>query len=102
SVGVAVGVRVLVTVAVAVAVGVRVAVPVGVGVLSALGSVYSSALVWAAGEKRLKLGAPPATSTWPVLSSVAVCRSRGVFIPAVPLHSPVAGLYSSALASRLL
>ena len=43
---------------------------------------------------------PPATSTWPEGNSVAVCQVRAVARLAVglPLHSPVAGSYTSVLA----
>ena len=40
--------------------------------------------------------APPATSTLPERSNVAVCKARALRLP-VPLQVPVAGSYSSAL-----
>src|SRR5215471_2712167 len=42
---------------------------------------------------------PPATSTWPFCSSVAVELRRGVFIWPVTAQVPVAGLYSSGVGS---
>src|SRR6516165_10077488 len=42
---------------------------------------------------------PPATSTWPSGSSVAVALIRGVFSWPVTAQVPVAGLYSSGLGS---
>src|SRR5580700_2143653 len=44
---------------------------------------------------------PPATSTSPLFSSVALCCSRAACIEPVCVHVPVAGLYSSALATSL-
>src|SRR5262249_30649174 len=40
---------------------------------------------------------PPATTTLPFWSSVAVCRERPVLRLAVALHVPVFGSYSSAV-----
>src|SRR5262245_2531698 len=40
---------------------------------------------------------PPTTSTWPFWSRVAVAPARAVFRPAVLLHVPVFGSYSSTL-----
>ena len=55
---------------------------------------YSSALV-------LLLN-PPATSTLPLGSNVAVCKSRAALRPPVAVQLPVAGSYSSALVKRPL
>src|SRR5438094_8232088 len=43
---------------------------------------------------------PPATSTLPLDSSVAVCRKRAVPRLPVAVHVPVAGSYSSALLKK--
>ena len=40
---------------------------------------------------------PPATSTCPFGSNVAVCKEREVVILPVAVHIPIAGSYSSAL-----
>src|SRR5439155_17402898 len=56
---------------------------------------YSSALL-----KELPLN-PPATSTLPEGSSVAVCKYRAVLRLPVLLQLPVAGSYSSALLKQL-
>ena len=57
---------------------------------------YSSAL---ASWPPLDPPSPPATSTLPLGSKVAVATLRAVVIDPVALHVPVAGSYSSALAS---
>src|SRR5947208_1077231 len=59
---------------------------------------YSSAL---ARKPSMKL-TPPATSTCPFGSNVAVWLKRGVVMLRVAVHTPVAGSYSSALAKSLL
>src|SRR5919202_3273900 len=63
-----------------------------------LGS-YSSAL------ERVQVGSqgpkPPATKTFPLGSSVAVCSTRAVLMLAVAVHMPVLGSYSSALERSL-
>src|SRR6185369_15076391 len=41
---------------------------------------------------------PPAISTWPLFSRVALRPTRGVVMLPVGVNVPVAGLYSSALA----
>ena len=48
------------------------------------------------------LSRPPATSTSPFCSKVAVCSLRAVVIDPVGVQVPVAGLYSSAVARRPL
>ena len=53
---------------------------------------YSSELF-----KETPLTSPPATSTLPEGSSVAVCSVRAVERLPVAVHVPVAGSYSSAL-----
>jgi hypothetical protein len=53
---------------------------------------YSSALL-----KTTKLLIPPATSTLPAGSNVAVCKTRPATRLPVTVHLPVAGSYSSAL-----
>src|SRR5438874_1626239 len=58
---------------------------------------YSSALA-----KTSLLLSPPATSTCPFGSNVAVCMRRSVVMLRVAVHTPVAGSYSSALAKSLL
>src|SRR6516164_2855605 len=58
--------------------------------------LYSSALENAV-QPKLMQPSPPATSTWPLFSSVAVKSSRAVVMLPVGLNVPVAGLYSSAL-----
>ncbi len=55
---------------------------------------YSSALVRKKGKMLLF---PPATSTLPLGSNVAVCKSRSMLRLLVALHVPVAGSYTSAL-----
>src|SRR5438046_1040867 len=57
---------------------------------------YNSAL---AKRPSVKLS-PPATSTCPSGSNVAVCRKRGVAMLPVAVHIPVAGSYSSPLVPR--
>src|SRR2546429_6541145 len=58
---------------------------------------YSSALL----KEPLEL-CPPATSTLPEGSSVAVCRKRARPRLPVAVHVPAAGSYSSALLKKLL
>ena len=55
---------------------------------------YSSALAKGCSQSSM----PPATSTCPFGSNVAVCESRAVAMLPVAVHVPVAGSYSSALA----
>ena len=62
-----------------------------------LAGSYSSALAKALPS----LSDPPATSTIPLDSKVAVCRERAVLRPPVPVQAPLAGSYSSALAEAL-
>src|SRR5436190_5298671 len=57
---------------------------------------YSSALLQTA------IPAPPATSTLPLGSNVAVCPSRAVERLLVKLHVPLDGSYSSALLKEQL
>ena len=45
---------------------------------------------------------PPATSTWPLGSSVAVWKARGVLMRPVVVHVPLVRSYSSALSKMLL
>ena len=45
---------------------------------------------------------PPAISTLPSFSNVAVCKQRAVFMLPVSVKVPVVGSYNSALASTLL
>src|SRR5437870_12251327 len=80
------GVGVGVAVGVAVGVGVGAGVGVGDGWLS-----YSSALAIA-----LLLSSPPATSTMPLGSNVAVCRSRATLRLPVAVQIPVGGSDRSA------
>ena len=63
------------------------------GVKVPVAGLYSSALA-----KVLPWVVPPAISTLPLLSSVAVWHSRAVFRLPVGVKVPVAGSYSSALA----
>ena len=56
---------------------------------------YSS--LAARGPPGQQLGDPPAISTWPEGSSVAVWSERAVPRSPVEVHRPVAGSYSSAL-----
>ena len=65
------------------------------GARSPVAGSYSSAL---ARSKAPEYPSPPATSTFPLGSSVAVWTARAVFSDAVALQFPVAGSYSSALA----
>ena len=60
-----------------------------------LAGSYSSALV------RKTPFYPPATSTLPLGSNVAVCCRRAVLRLPVALHVPLAGSYSSALGEGL-
>src|SRR5438067_5697980 len=65
-----------------------------VGVKVPVVGLYNSALARSPVES-----APPATSTVPLLSSVAVWPSRALFMLPVGVKVPVVGLYNSALAS---
>src|SRR5207249_1105188 len=67
-----------------------------VAVKAPVAGLYSSALL----RKPLLLLYPPAISTMPLLSSVALCPypRAVVMAPVVGVKVPVAGLYSSALA----
>src|SRR5215469_5764737 len=58
---------------------------------------YNSALL-----KEVVPLSPPATSTLPDGSCVAVCSSRAMARPPVAVQLPVAGSYSSALVKALL
>ena len=62
------------------------------GVLSTTGDEYSSAEA----RKELALSMPPATSTWPSCSKVAVCSFRESVMLPVTDHVPVDGSYNSA------
>jgi len=64
-----------------------------VGVNFPMAGVYSSAAAVAP--------VPPATSTWPLVSKVALWPARAALMLPVGVNFPVAGLYSSALDSRL-
>src|SRR6266566_3097747 len=57
-----------------------------------LAGSYSSALV----EGAKSLSSPAATSTWPLGSNVAVCRSRAALRLPVAVQLPVAGSYKSS------
>src|SRR5947208_1697550 len=59
---------------------------------------YSSALA----KMPTSNSKPPATSTCPLGSNVAVWLKRGVVMLRGAVHTPVAGPYSSALAKSLL
>src|SRR5437899_2100436 len=59
--------------------------------------LYSSALA-----RYVPLLYPPAISTIPLLSGVAVCFQRAVVMLPVVVKVPVAGLYSSALLRKPL
>jgi hypothetical protein len=85
--GVAVGVGV------ELGVGVAVAVAVGVGDGVDAGPLYSSALALMVGKS-----IPPAASTIPSDSRVAVCRPRALFKLSVPVQVPLVVSNSSALA----
>ncbi len=88
--GVAVGVTVTV------GVGLDVGDTVGVGVGE--GPLYSSAL-----EETVRPFSPPAASTIPLGSKVAVCRARALLRLPVIVHVPLAASYSSPLTElRLL
>ena len=80
-------------VALGVEVGVGVAVGVTVGVGVGIWAVYSSALALMVGKSD-----PPAASTFPLDSKVAVCRARALLRLPVNVQVPLAGSYSSALA----
>jgi hypothetical protein len=55
-----------------------------------VGPLYSSALL-----KMVKPLTPPAASTFPLGSKIAVCTARGSFRLPVSVHIPLAGSYSS-------
>jgi hypothetical protein len=89
-VGVAVAIGVVVDVGVGLDVGVGVPVGVGVGPEE----VYSSALA----KALILISTPPAASTMPFGSNVAVNKWRAVLRLPVEAQLPLAGSYSSALA----
>jgi hypothetical protein len=64
-----------------------------------LAGSYNSAL--AIGLKKLGSTTPPATSTLPLGSNVAVWAKRALVRLPVALHIPLAGSYSSALVREL-
>ena len=67
------------------------------------GSINRSPMSYSSALARKPLAPnPPATSTLPLGSNVAVCRSRPVVRLPVALHVPLAGSYSSALLSAPL
>jgi hypothetical protein len=82
--GVAVGVGV--TLGVEVGVGVTVGVAVGVGVGVGGGPLYNSALALMVGKSD-----PPAASTMPLDSKIAVCRARALLRLPVNVHVPLIG-----------
>src|SRR6516164_5457499 len=67
-----------------------------VGVHTPVAGLYSSALDRVGHEPFTQVPPPPATSTWPFCSSVAVWFCRAVVMLPVALQVPAAGLYSSA------
>src|SRR6266567_3583464 len=93
--GVAVGVAVGVALGVGVGVGVGVIVGIGVGV--AVCVAFSSALL----RRTKPIPCPPATSTVPLSSKLAVCSARAVLRLHVAVQVSSAGSYSSALARVL-
>jgi hypothetical protein len=64
-----------------------------------LRGAYNSALVRAPQGEGGQNDTPPATSTVPLGSSVAVCSARATRRLPVTVHRPVWGSYTSALAS---
>ena len=89
--GIGVGLGVAVGVSVGVGVGVGVIVGVGVGV--AVCVAFSSALL----RRTKPIPCPPATSTVPLSSKLAVCSARAVLRLHVAVQVSSAGSYSSAL-----
>src|SRR5262252_5221715 len=73
--------------------GVGVGVTVGVGDGDGAGPLYNSALVLMVGKSD-----PPAASTIPLESRVAVCRARPLLRLPVKIQVPLSVSYSSALA----
>src|SRR5690348_11893638 len=76
---------------------VRATVMLPVGVHAPVAGLYSSALAKMGHEPFTQVPSPPATSTWPSCSSVAVWPARTVVMLPVAAQVPVAGLNSSAL-----
>ncbi len=63
-----------------------------VGVQVPVAGLYSSALAKIGHEPSTQVPLPPATSTWPLGSSVAVWPKRAVVMLPVAVHVPAAGL----------